>query len=203
MVRKFFDHEYFYTTYVDNTTFFLEDISSIKVVLKDLNLLSGFSGLHPNFIKSGIAGIGVLESVNVALCGMKSLDVNKECIKVSGVHISYNKKLQDNNNFCDTVKNVFNIIRLWRMRQLSLEGKAIIFKSLAVSKIVYLALLTLIPNPVLEELKQMQETFLWEEISGQKYSMIHYVKTLLKMVLEVWTKNINFDIKMFLDTIAI
>ena len=66
-----------------------------------------------------------------------------------------------------------------------------------------LALLTLIPNPVLEELKQMQETFLWEEISGQKYSMIHYVKTLLKMVLEVWTKNINFDIKMFLDTIAI
>ena len=123
---------------------------------------------------------------------MKSLDVNKECIKVSGVHISYNKKLQDNNNFCDTVKNIFSIIRLCRMRQLSLEGKAIIFKSLTVSKIVYLALLTLIPNPVLEELKQMQETFLWGEISGQKYSMINYVTTLLKVVLEVWTKNIKF-----------
>ena len=42
---KIFDHEYFYTTYADNTTFFLEDISSIKVVLKDLNLLFGFSFL--------------------------------------------------------------------------------------------------------------------------------------------------------------
>ena len=47
------------------------------------------------------------------------------------------------------------------MRHLSLEGKITIFKSLAISKIVYLALLTLIPNSFLEELKQIQKTFLW------------------------------------------
>ena len=46
------------------------------------------------------------------------------------------------------------------MRQLSLEEK-IIFKSLAISKIVYLALLTLIPNYILKELKQIQKNFLW------------------------------------------
>ena len=34
-----------------DTTFFLKDISSIKVVLKDLNSLFGFSGLRSNFIK--------------------------------------------------------------------------------------------------------------------------------------------------------
>ena len=69
--------------------FFLEDVSSIKVVLKDLNSLSGFSGLHPNFTKCKIVGIGVLKSVTVALCGMKCLHLTKECIKVLGVHISY------------------------------------------------------------------------------------------------------------------
>ena len=47
------------------------------------------------------------------------------------------------------------------MRHLSLEGKITIFKSLAISKIVYLALLTLIPNSFLEELEQIQKTFLW------------------------------------------
>ena len=47
------------------------------------------------------------------------------------------------------------------MRHLSLKGKIAIFKSLAISKIVYLSLLILIPNYVLEELKQIQETFLW------------------------------------------
>ena len=85
-----FDHEYLYTAYADDATFFLEDISSIKVVLKDLQCFSSFSGLRPNFTKCEIAGIGVLKSVNVALCGMKCLDLTKECIKILGVHISYN-----------------------------------------------------------------------------------------------------------------
>ena len=148
---EIFDHEYLYTAYTDDTTFFLEDISSIKVVLKDLlHSFSGFSGLRPNFTKCEIAGIGVLKSVNVALWGMKCLDLTKECIKVLGVHISYNRKLQGDKNFCDMVKNISNIIKLWRMRHLSLGS---------ISKIVYLALL--IPNSVLEELKQIQKTFLW------------------------------------------
>ena len=43
------------------------------------------------------------------------------------------------------------------MRHLSLEGKITLFKSLSISKIVYLALLTLIPNSVLEELKEIQK----------------------------------------------
>ena len=61
-----FYHEYLYTAHADDTTFFLEDISSIKVVLKDVQSFSSFSRLRPNFTKSKI-GIGVLKSVNVAL----------------------------------------------------------------------------------------------------------------------------------------
>ena len=106
-----FDHEYLYTAYADDTTFFLEDVSSIKVVLKDLQCFSSFSGLRPNFTKCEIAGIGILKSVNVALCGMKCLDLIKECIKILGVHISYNRKLQDDKNFCGTVKNI-SVIKL-------------------------------------------------------------------------------------------
>ena len=107
-----FDHEYLYTAYADDATFFLENISSIKVVLKDLQCFSSFSGLRPNFTKCEIAGIGILKSVNVALCGMKCLDLTKEYIKILGVDISYNRKVQDNKNFCDTVKNISNVIKL-------------------------------------------------------------------------------------------
>ena len=46
------------------------------------------------------------------------------------------------------------------MRQLRLEGKIAIFKSLSILKIVYSALLKLIPNSVLEELQQTLETFI-------------------------------------------
>ena len=46
------------------------------------------------------------------------------------------------------------------MRNLSLVDKITVFKSLAFSKIVYLAFLTLLPNNVIEELKHIQK-FLW------------------------------------------
>ena len=47
------------------------------------------------------------------------------------------------------------------MRKLTLEGKITIFKSLAISKIVHLAIITKVPNTVIEELKQIQKN-LWD-----------------------------------------
>ena len=77
---KIFDQEYLYTTYMVHKTFFSEEISFIKVVLKDLHLFSRFSGLRPNSTTCEIAGIGALKGVHVALCGMKCLDLTKEYI---------------------------------------------------------------------------------------------------------------------------
>ena len=67
-------------------------------------------------------------------------------------------------NFRDSIKNLVNVIRLWCVRTLtleSLEWKITIFKSLAISKIVHLPLLTTDPSSVIEELKQIQKMFLW------------------------------------------
>ena len=47
------------------------------------------------------------------------------------------------------------------MRKLSLDGKITIFKSLAISIIVYLAMMTLIPKLVIGELQKTQKQFLW------------------------------------------
>ena len=65
------------------------------------------------------------------------------------------------NNFLDTVKSIQQVLRFWNRRILSLEGKIIIFKTLAISKIVYLAFLTVIPNSLIEELQKIQKTFIW------------------------------------------
>ena len=45
------------------------------------------------------------------------------------------------------------------MRKLTLEGKITIFKSLAISKIVHLAIIAKVPNTVIKELKQIQKNF--------------------------------------------
>ena len=88
---------------------------------------------------------------------MKNINLTEESIKMLGVHISYNKKIQDDLNFAETIKNLCKVIKLWHMRKLTLEGKITIFKSLAkiiISKIVYLAIMK-IPNTVTEQLKQI------------------------------------------------
>ena len=88
---------------------------------------------------------------------MKNINLTEESIKMLGVHISYNKKIQDDLNFAETIKNLCKVTKLWHMRKLTLEGKITIFKSLAkiiISKIVYLAIMK-IPNTVTEQLKQI------------------------------------------------
>ena len=46
-------------------------------------------------------------------------------------------------------------------RALTLEGKSLIFKTLGISKIVYLSLIINVPNSILEEIQKNQKSFLW------------------------------------------
>ena len=88
-------HEFLYTAYADDrTTYFLKDRNSIIELMSELNTFSNFSGLKPNKTKCEIAGIGVLNGVQVALCGMKCVNLNNETVKILGVPFSYNKNLK-------------------------------------------------------------------------------------------------------------
>ena len=46
---------------------------------------------------------------------------------------------------------------------LTLEGRIVVFKTLAISKIVFLALLTKIPHQVVKELEKILKSFLWKD----------------------------------------
>ena len=71
-------------------------------------------------------------------CGMKCIDLCKDTIRITGVHFSYNKTKEDEENFLEIISKVQNVLKIWRMRSLTLEGKIIVFKTLAISKIVSL-----------------------------------------------------------------
>ena len=63
------DYNYPYFAYVDDTTFFLKDIISIKYMGETFDFVSCFLGLKQNLRKSEM-GIGVLKGVQVAVSGM-------------------------------------------------------------------------------------------------------------------------------------
>ena len=67
---ELFQHEFLYTAYADDTTFFLKDKNSVILLFDVFRNFSLFSGLKPNKSKCEIARIGVLKGVQVALCRM-------------------------------------------------------------------------------------------------------------------------------------
>ena len=120
--------------------------------MENFSFFSQYSCLKPNYEKCEIAGIGVLKSVKVAVCGMKCVDLCKDTIRITGVHFSYNKTKQDVKNVLETISKIQNALKIWRMRSLTPEGKVIDFETLAISKIVYLSMTIKVPTEILVEL---------------------------------------------------
>ena len=158
---EIFKHEFLYTAYADDSTFFLKNIKSVKELIKSFERFYPFSGLKSNIDKCEFAGIGSLKGVKKAICGLKCVDLLNDTIKILGIHFSYNKSAQIQNNFLTTVKRIQQVLQIWTSRSLTLEGKIIIFKTLAISKIVYLGLIITMPNAIIVELEKIQKTFLW------------------------------------------
>ena len=59
------------------------------------------------------------------------------------------------------------VLKIWKMRRLTLEGKIVIFETIAISKIVFQAFITIVPKHILNELKKIQNAFLWNNSSSK------------------------------------
>ena len=81
--------------------------------------------------------IGVLNRVQVALCRLKCVNLNNETLKILGVYFWYNKNLEQDKKFLEYIAKTENILKLWHMRSLSLEGRITVFKSLTNCKVIH------------------------------------------------------------------
>ena len=50
---------------------------------------------------------------------------------------------------------------MWKWRGLTLAGKVTIFKTMAISKIVFASFLSTVPNAVITKMDEIQKYFLW------------------------------------------
>ena len=99
-----------------------------------------------------------MKSVTVAVCGMKCIDLCKDTIRITVVHFSYNKTKQDEKNILETISKIQSVLKIWRVWSLTLEGKIILFKTLAISKIVYLSMMSKVPTEIIVGLKKYKNS---------------------------------------------
>ena len=79
-----------------------------------------------------------MKGVKVAACGIKCIDLTKDAINMLGIFFSYNQNIELEQNFKKPIVGIKKVLRMWHWRNLTLEGKIINFKALALSKLVFL-----------------------------------------------------------------
>ena len=65
----------------------------------------------------------------MALCEMDCIDLTVDVIKILSIYFSYNKKLEKEKNFLNDIVKIQNILKLWKLRNLTIVGRIVVFKS--------------------------------------------------------------------------
>ena len=160
---RILDFEYLLSAYADDTTFFVSDLDSINAIFATFDKFSLFSGMKINMSKCELAGIGVKRSVLTALSGVRNILLLNDCIRVLGVNFTYDSKLFHEKNYIACIKKLQKVLHVWGMRFLTLYGKIIIFKSLAFSKIIYIASMASVPADIIKMLENIHKDFVWDK----------------------------------------
>ena len=79
-----------------------------------------------------------------------------------GVHLSYDKKGNDYQNFDLKIGKLQTKLDMWRMRHLILFGRVMIIESLGISQLIYSASNFDVPNYVISTVKKRLFSFLWK-----------------------------------------
>ena len=92
---------------------------------------------------------------------MECTDLTNNSVKILAIHFSYDKKIESEENFIKLMKKIENVLKTWRIRNLTVEGKITILKALAISKVIDLALLANTPQVTIDQSNKIQKDFIW------------------------------------------
>ena len=76
---------FLFTAYADDSTFFLKNIASVRILVDTFKVFSCFSGLKPNINKYEIVHLGILKRAQETVCGLQNIDLTNDTIKILGI----------------------------------------------------------------------------------------------------------------------
>ena len=54
------------------------------------------------------------------------------------------------------------VLNIWKCRGLSLQGKIVTFKTLAISKVIYISYLASVPSDIVNTLENIHKNYIWD-----------------------------------------
>jgi len=160
---RILDFVFLLSAYADDTTFFIADLDSVGIIFATFDRFFFFFCMKINMSKCELAGIGVKRSVTTALSGVNNISLINDCVRILGVNFTYDPKLFIEKNFVACIKKLQKVLNLWGLRFMTLYGKIIVFKSLAFSKLIYIASMSFIPSDIIKLLENIHKEFIWDK----------------------------------------
>ena len=106
--------------YADDTTCFLQNVESAKLLLSKIQAFSGMSGLEINKSKTEALWLGKLKDRKDKPLGFKW---SENPILALGVYFSYDKVKSDKCNFEEKLEKLEKTLNIWRSRDLTILGR--------------------------------------------------------------------------------
>ena len=119
-----------------------------------------FSSLTINVEKCEASWIGRAKNRSSKLVKCKWPSLTKSCIKILGIHFSYNKALAEKENFHNLSLDYRTLLNIWKQRWLCLAKKIHVFRSLVASTPVYVATMTSVSQKFCDTLKFLPREFI-------------------------------------------
>ena len=158
---KIGDHEIKLCAYPDDADFLTSDVRSLLKLFKTCATFQSYSSPKLNLEKSEACWIGVKQGCSEKPVDCKWIDIKTGAIRALGVFNSYDTDLVEKLNFLDNFKALVDVCNLWQYRGLSLTGKILIFKTVALSKLVYSCTMKTPSKNVVDQLNSIHKNFIW------------------------------------------
>ena len=143
--------------YADDSVIILEDTDQTAPLLGRMKQFGELAGLKLNLNKTEIMLLGTLKGKH------KNID-NLECIdniKSLGIYVWHDREYCIGRNWTDKINKIESMLKMWRERSLSLLGKILIIKALALPLVSFVALNSYTPDWIVKVVNKIFFNFVW------------------------------------------
>ena len=151
------------SAYADDANFLASDAMSLELILQTCANFQTFSSLKLSVEKCEACWIGAEKDNPAKPINCKWVNNANEAIRTLGIYNSYDTDLVEKLTFLDKLKPLNDVIRTWEPRGLPLPGKILVFKPLAISKLLYVCTFKNPSTQIAESLTSIQKKFIWNK----------------------------------------
>ena len=136
-------------------------MNSLRLILNTCDKFEEYSSFKLSVEKCHVCWIGSAKGTQDAPINCHWVNLVDDKVLIPGVHMSYDVTLTEKCNFLNLITSMKEVLRIWESRGLTLAGRIQIFKSTALSKMVYMSTMLHPSKQTLDQLNLIQKDFIW------------------------------------------